>query len=72
MSEEVEETFTVWWKDGTRSVIKGPNIETAFTKAGYGAGAVAAVDWYDRGDVNTHYWCVETKNWMRREPIIKP
>lgn len=69
---EVLEKFTIWWRDGTRSVIEGVSIDDAFTKAGYGAGAVKAVDWYDRGDVDTHYWCTATKNWLRRTPIINP
>jgi hypothetical protein len=69
-TEVTTEKFTVWWRDGTRSVIEGSSIEQAFTQAGYGAGAVKAVDWYDRGDVDTHEWCKATKNWQRRTSII--
>jgi hypothetical protein len=65
LDDPVNKPFTIWWKGGKREVIYGPTIEDAFSKAGYGGGAVAAVDWYDRGDVNTHQWCSVTKNWQR-------
>lgn len=67
---EGDKKFTFWWRDGTRSVLLGPTADAAFTRAGYGAGAKAAVDWYDYGDVDTHKWVSETKSWIRKEPII--
>lgn len=60
--------FTLYWLGGTRSVVYGENIETAFTLAGYGSGAVKAVDWYDEGITDTHYY-VKTEGWKKYEPI---
>lgn len=58
--------FTIYWRDGKRSVIYGPTIEEAFTNAGYGGGAVAAIDWYDNGDTDTHVWVKSEKTWVKR------
>lgn len=71
-SAPLELEFTIYWKHGERSVIKGTSIDHAFTRAGYGAGAVAAIDWYDNGNTSTHKWVEETKNWMRKELLIDP
>ena len=61
--------FTIYWINGDRNVIQGPTIETAFTNAGYGAGAISAVDWYDDGVSETHYWDKDSHNWIKFEPI---
>lgn len=61
-----DETFTFYWRDGKRSVLKGSTVENAFTRAGYDAGALPAVDWYDRGDTDTHTWDTDIKNWVKR------
>lgn len=36
--------FRLHWRDGKTEDIQGENLTEAFTKAGYGAGAVAALD----------------------------
>ncbi len=46
--------YTLYWLTGDRNIVEGESIEDAFTKAGYGAGAVAALDWYDEGISQTH------------------
>lgn len=61
--------FTLYWLNGDRSIISGPSIERAFTAAGYGAGAVAAVDWYDEGITETHYRNKIEKKWVKYEPL---
>lgn len=60
-----EKVFTIYWKHGKRSVIKGHSIDAAFAAVGYGAGATAAIDWYDNGDTNTHEWVPAIKTWQR-------
>ena len=50
------ERFTLYWRDGSRNVVKGKSIEDAFTQAGYGGGAIAALDWYDAGVTETHWY----------------
>jgi hypothetical protein len=61
--------FTLYWIDGKRQVIAGPTIEQAFTAAGYGAGAVKVVDWYDNGISETHYWHKGERKWIKYEPL---
>jgi len=39
--------FKLYWLTGKEEIIKGVNIADAFTHAGYSAGAIRALDWYD-------------------------
>ena len=64
--------YTIYWLGGTRSVIKGDTVEQAFTLAGYGRGATRAVDWYDDGITETHYWDKENKEWIKYNPARIP
>ena len=41
--------FTFYWKDGTISTGYGICVSDAFTSAGYGNGAVPALDFYTYG-----------------------
>jgi len=40
-------TFILHWLDGSTTTVKGNDIADAFAKAGFGAGAVHALDWYE-------------------------
>lgn len=40
-------TFILHWLDGTTETIHGNSISDAFAKAGYSAGSLAALDYYD-------------------------
>jgi len=42
----MEKTYRIFWIDGTDTLIYGNDIASAFTKAGFGAGAVKAIDYY--------------------------
>lgn len=65
--------FIIYWFDGTTSSIKGNSIEDAFTKAGYGAGAVRAVDFYEEGTENTNYeYSKKEHTWKRIVPVFQP
>ena len=61
--------YTVYWLHGERSVICGVTIEDAFVHAGYSGGAVNAVDWYNVGVSETHWYNKEEKKWVEFEPI---
>lgn len=61
--------FTLYWIDGKRQIISGPTIEQAFSAAGYGAGAVKVVDWYDNGVSETHYYDKNKKEWVKYEQL---
>lgn len=39
-----EKQFEIEWLDGTKETMHGYSISDAFMKAGYGGGAVAAID----------------------------
>ncbi len=72
LSQEPRDTrnrYTLYWRDGRRTIVIGDTIEDAFSKAGYGGGAVGALDWYDEGVSETHRWDKAQKTWVRFEPI---
>ena len=59
-----DKAYTVFWKDGKSEVIVGPSIEQAFSRSGYGNGAVSAIDFYSEGDTRKEYvWNEEAKFW---------
>jgi len=39
--------FVLFWLDGKMELVHGETIKRAFQNAGYGAGALAALDFYD-------------------------
>jgi len=55
--------FQIYWLDGKHETVTGTDIADAFTQAGYGAGALGAVDFYDNGDQVKYTWNATTKNW---------
>lgn len=59
--------FTIYWLNGTRTVIQGETIEQAFTAAGYDDSTVKSINWYDNGVSETHFW--NQKEWVKYEPI---
>lgn len=45
-----EKDFVLVWKDGKREKVTGSDISNAFSKAGYGVGAIRALDYYEPVD----------------------
>jgi len=41
-------TYKLYWLDGKEEIVKGDTIAQAFTLAGYGQGALAALDYFER------------------------
>lgn len=39
--------YIIYWLDGKIEEVRGQTFEEAFMKAGYGAGAIAAIDYYE-------------------------
>lgn len=39
--------FVIYWLNSLPEVMEGESINQAFATAGYGAGAVNVVDWYE-------------------------
>lgn len=54
--------WTLYWRNGARQVLNGDTIHDAFSKAGYGYGALVALDFYSAGD--DHDWKWEGKKWV--------
>lgn len=48
--------FTLYWLDGKREVVEGNSISEAMTLAGYGGGAVRALDFYADGNDHNYTW----------------
>lgn len=44
--------YKLHWLDGKKEIVSGETIADAFTKAGYGAGAIRALDWYEPIEAN--------------------
>lgn len=61
--------FTIYWRDGSVSHIFGLTIEQAFKHAGYGGGATAAIDFYDNGISQTHWYDKTKKEWVKFKDI---
>lgn len=61
--------FTFYWKDGKRQVFKGTDAADALNKAGFGNGAVRALDVWARGNDDTYRWDTDLKKWIRTKPF---
>lgn len=51
-----DKQFTFYWLGGKKNVYPGKTPEDAFSRAGYGAGALAAVDFYKEGSDEDYIW----------------
>jgi hypothetical protein len=61
--------FTLYWRDGTRHVIPGNDVADAMTKAGFGGGSVAALDFHAAGDDRDYRWDASARSWTRVTPL---
>lgn len=55
--------FTLYWLDGLREIITGTSIADAFNRAGYGAGALRALDFYAEGIDTGYTW--DGSKWIK-------
>lgn len=60
--------FTLYWRDGKRQVVEGSDPADAMNRAGYGGGAVAALDFYAEGDNHDYRWDAAKRDWVRTSP----
>lgn len=61
MSEDRE--YTLFWRTGDREIIRGSDASDAIKRAGYGGGALRALDFYAAGDCTDYIWNTEARNW---------
>jgi len=59
-------TYTLYWLTGKREVVKGKDVAQAMTLAGYGGGAVGALDFYASGNDNQYSWDAEKRDWVKK------
>ena len=62
-NEEKEHWYVLYWKTGKTELVQGTDITKAFANAGYGYGAISALDFYTLGTTVTHEWT--GKKWIR-------
>lgn len=59
-------TYTLFWLTGNVELVKGNTPEEAMTLAGYGNGAVRALDFYGEGDIRNEYiWDSNIRSWKQ-------
>lgn len=61
-----QQKFTFFWRDGKREVLTGSDPASALNQAGYGNGALRALDFYSKGCDRSYQWNNETKQWVKR------
>lgn len=57
--------FSIFWRDGKRDVLQGKTVADALTQAGYGQGALAALDFHAKGDCKEWEWSPTKREWER-------
>lgn len=60
-------TFTLFWRTGQREIVRGRTIAEAMTLAGYGGGAVRALDFYAKGESDAYRWDEKAREWLRKD-----
>ena len=69
---EASETFCLYWLDGKHEFARGRNAADAITRAGYGAGAMGALDTYTQGPIPQYIWHEGARKWDPIAPPPKP
>lgn len=55
--------YTFFWLTGKREVLEGDAPHHALNQAGYGGGAVRALDFHAKGDNNEYVWNKDKHEW---------
>lgn len=59
--------YTLFWLTGNAEIVEGDDIASAMNGAGYGAGALRALDFYSEGDKRNDYeWDKEKRTWKSK------
>jgi hypothetical protein len=56
-------TYILYWLHGKLEKITGESISDAFNKAGYGGGAIRALDFYEQNETPTWHWDNQSNKW---------
>lgn len=58
--------WVVYWLNGEKQIVEGPDVATAMNSAGIGAGALAALDFYAKED-QKYRWSNDGRHWIKEE-----
>lgn len=61
--------YTFFWLTGLREVLPGKHPHECLNNAGYGAGALRALDFYALGDCKEYEWDQKYRTWKKLAPI---
>jgi hypothetical protein len=61
--------YTLYWRDGEHEIVRGRDITHAMSRAGYGGGAIAALDFFGHGKHPEYYWNADLAKW---EALLNP
>lgn len=57
-------TYTLFWLTGKTQLVTGNDPASAMNNAGIGAGALRALDFWGKGDIQNQYtWNPEHRSW---------
>lgn len=59
--------YTFYWLTGQREVLEGEKPNEALMLAGYGGGAIRALDFYAEGENDEYEWDEEKRTWNKKE-----
>lgn len=66
-----ETYYTFFWRDGKRDVFPGNSASDALNDAGYGQGALRALDFWAHGDNKEWEWDAKEREWKRVIPLTQ-
>jgi hypothetical protein len=55
--------YTFFWLDGRHETLRGHDAADALSRAGYGGGAVGALDFYAEGRCGDYEWDSQARTW---------
>ncbi|QKY79990.1 hypothetical protein PQD13_gp78 [Gordonia phage Clawz] len=59
--------YTLFWLTGDAEIVDGPTPEDAMNRAGIGAGALPALDFWAQGDrMDDYEWSREDREWRSK------
>jgi hypothetical protein len=62
----MDNEYTFYWYDGTREVLRGSTKAAALNNAGYGHGALGALDRICEGDDDNYIFSKEQHKWIHK------
>lgn len=63
--------YTFYWKTGDREVFEGNSPADALNNAGYGGGALRALDFYASGESDDYEWNKDKREWVKKSDTDK-